>query len=89
MISHIKQQLIIACISAVAISLTLMGPYAVANSDILKNDDAQNYMANNDSVFKNYNTVGQVDQASYYSGQSVSLSDLDLSEEDFTGDAAP
>ena len=78
MISRIQKHLIIACISAAAISVTLIALYT-ANSNMLKKSDSKNSITDTDSVFKNYNPVSQ----------SVNLLDLDLSDEDFTGDAAP
>jgi hypothetical protein len=55
-----------------------VAPYAAANSSILKESDS-NSITGTDSVLKNYKPVSQ----------SVNLLDLDLSDEDFTGDAVP
>ena len=89
MVFSLKKQLVIACVTAIAISIILLAPYAVANSQILNHDDSKTNVAIIDSIYKNGNVFDEINQASYNTGQSASLLYTDLSDEDFTGEAVP
>jgi hypothetical protein len=89
MIFPLKKQLVITCFTAVATSLALLAPYAIANSQILNHYDSKTNFAINDSVYKHGNTFDEINHVSYNKDQLASLLYTDLSDEDFTGDAVP
>jgi hypothetical protein len=89
MVCPLKKQLVITCFTAIATSLALLAPYAIANSQILNHDDSKTNLAISDSYYKDGNAFDEINEVSYNKGQLSSLLYTDLSDEDFTGDAVP